>query len=613
MLQPHQRFGDYEIIRLLGRGGMGEVYEAQQFHPLRRVALKVLAPWLAQNDEALDRFWREANVPAQLDHPCVVRIIATDKTPDGVAYYTMQLVRGISLADLLRKGGETLPETLPQPAGETSHSDSGTPVDNGVVAGSPPPSEPAPPVLLEYRRDPFRTLARIGAQAARALASAHRQGYLHRDIKPSNLMVDHHGQLYLVDFGLTRALDSATGTRVGILVGTPWYMSPEQAQGQPLDQRSDIYSLGVTLYQLATGGKGPYRASREDSDAVLREIRSGTLEPVEKLADTIPSALARIITRAVHPAADKRYQTADAVARDLEEYLQPGAGAATREFRAPRLHRLQPWLVGALAVVMSALTLGIFFFFQGADRGNPPEVPEQDPFHRQREVGVPIHLLGQGQKPVRSLALLKDVDGGYWPLASELVVQGKGAKPFFLALDHPKIANFKFTVEMRAIKQVAAAENDLGVFWGWREHLRDTQAAMRFFVLMLDTRPILKHTHGRLYIGTWQFNEVKAKGGALAIWEQNPRMLHQGRGWIPLPDPAKVANGWHRIEITIRDQRFSVALNAEPAESFDVDWVLRTDKGLTRYDLDCRGMLGVWVRNGLGHFRNMTVLPLPAN
>ena len=101
MLQVHQRLGDFEILRLLGKGGMGEVYEAQQLNPRRRVALKVLAPWLSRDDDALRRFWREAEVPAQLDHPGIVRIIATGKTTDGQAYYTMQLVRGISLSRLI--------------------------------------------------------------------------------------------------------------------------------------------------------------------------------------------------------------------------------------------------------------------------------------------------------------------------------------------------------------------------------------------------------------------------------------------------------------------------------------------------------------------------------
>src|SRR5437763_11333305 len=116
MLQAHERLGEFEVLRLLGKGGMGEVYEAQQDRPRRRVALKVLAPWLAQNDEALARFWREAEVPAQLNHPNIVRIISTGQTEEGVAYYTMHLVQGISLADLIRRSRDACPPTVAQPA-----------------------------------------------------------------------------------------------------------------------------------------------------------------------------------------------------------------------------------------------------------------------------------------------------------------------------------------------------------------------------------------------------------------------------------------------------------------------------------------------------------------
>src|SRR5262245_9560236 len=123
VLQPNQRLGEFQIVRLLGKGGMGQVYEAQQLNPPRPVALKVLAPWLAEHEDALQRFWREAAVPAQLDHPAIVRIIATGKTEDGTAFYVMHLVRGVSLADLIRHSREPLRETakLPTlPSGEAA-------------------------------------------------------------------------------------------------------------------------------------------------------------------------------------------------------------------------------------------------------------------------------------------------------------------------------------------------------------------------------------------------------------------------------------------------------------------------------------------------------------
>src|SRR5262249_16915259 len=147
--------------------------------------------------QALERFWREANVPARLDHPSIVRIIQTDKV-DKIAYYTMQLVRGISLSDLMRSASKAKDPLDFELANSTDTvSDSAAPA---YLADTVTAEVPLPSVVEEYRRDRFGTLARIGANAARALDSAHRQGFLHRDIKPSNLMVDHHNQLYLVDF-----------------------------------------------------------------------------------------------------------------------------------------------------------------------------------------------------------------------------------------------------------------------------------------------------------------------------------------------------------------------------------------------------------------------------
>src|SRR5262249_9106465 len=154
------------------RGGMGEVYEAQQWNPPRRVALKVLAPWLAEDEEILQRFWREAAVPAQLDHPSIVRIISTGKTDEGLAFFTMQLIRGLSLAQLIERATAPEPLTEAQPTVSESVPPQDTPSPGRPTKppGPLPVDDPAPPVLRKYLQDRYAVVARLGAQAARALA-----------------------------------------------------------------------------------------------------------------------------------------------------------------------------------------------------------------------------------------------------------------------------------------------------------------------------------------------------------------------------------------------------------------------------------------------------------
>src|SRR5205085_121249 len=169
-------------------------------------------------------------------------------------------------------------------------------------AASPPqlamgPDEPTPESLLApYRQDRYAFTARVGSAAARALLAAHAKGVLHRDLKTSNLMLDEHGDVYLVDFGLARLLDPEEGTHPGGIRGTPWYMSPEQAEGGPLDVRSDLFSLGVTLFELCSGMVGPYRVDRRDGDAILRAVRGGRAVPLREVAPDVPERLERVIS-----------------------------------------------------------------------------------------------------------------------------------------------------------------------------------------------------------------------------------------------------------------------------------------------------------------------------
>jgi hypothetical protein len=625
VLQPHQRLGDFEIVRPLGQGGMGQVYEAQQFNPPRRVALKVLAPWLAENADALERFWREAAVPAQLDHPGIVRIISTGKTEAGVAYYTMQLVRGISLAELVRRAGRApLPPTVPQvqPPGDTRSRarDTPGPGPNGAADDAPIEDGPDPAVVTEYLQDRYRTVARIGAQAARALAHAHRQGFLHRDIKPPNLMIDQHGQLYLVDFGLTRALEpDASGTQAGVVRGTAWYMSPEQARGEPVDGRSDIYSLGVTLYELVTLGHGPFTCSRHNSTAVLAQVKAGQGLPPRVFAPDVPPALERVILRAMHYRRRKRYAAAAELATALDDLvkgtapgLAPGAATGVR-----RLRLRSAALVGAAAAILVAVLAVAAASFKGwhrpreeapAQPGAPPAAETLESFlNRERPWGVRLPLLREDGSPDRHRRVAGH--GVFHGINGALVVTSPAdGKPTLLALDCPKRVWFEFSIELRQHASDAQGAHQLGAFYGWHEpDPADPLARRYYFTVGLDERPVLNDIHGRLAIGVGRVEEgEQARGG----FYEPLRPLAEGRGSLPLPKPAKPLD-WHRLRIRVLHGKVTVAVEGGPAREFEVAWVKRSDPVLEGAVLDPRGAVGVWVTNGNGYFRNATILALP--
>ncbi len=236
------QLGDFRLLRELGRGGMGIVYEAEQLSLGRRVALKIL-PFAAMLDPTrLQRFHLEAHAAASLDHTHIVPVyfVGQDR---GVHYYAMRLIEGQSLAEIiaLSRRGQAVPADTGSPSAPPVHSDADTQPVAALTTLTAQRSHDAPTF--------FRSVARLGIQAAEALEHAHRMGMVHRDIKPSNLLVSSDARLWVTDFGLAQVPDATDLTLTGDLIGTLRYMSPEQASGQAslTDHRTDIYSLGATL------------------------------------------------------------------------------------------------------------------------------------------------------------------------------------------------------------------------------------------------------------------------------------------------------------------------------------------------------------------------------
>ncbi len=323
-----RRFGEFSIRRLIGRGGMGEVYEAYQPSLQRSVALKILPGCLADDAESRARFTTEASVTAQLDHPNIVPIYSFGAR-GARCYFAMRLIRGFSLHELLRQWEplQGLSDVCTADAAGTTGNQApvGVPVigHNAVrVATVVPPRSSFR--LAPEDRDALAGLARsfcrnrvlfaasIGEQAARALAYAHGRGQIHRDVKLSNLMVDAYGHVYVIDFGLTHAISSSISRPRS---GTLRYMSPEQLDLRALDGRTDIYSLGVTLYELVTG-RSPF-GSEDDVPALAERIRSGRSQPLGEHLPGAPRGLTRCIERMIDPDPGRRFQTAQEVGQAL--------------------------------------------------------------------------------------------------------------------------------------------------------------------------------------------------------------------------------------------------------------------------------------------------------
>ena len=276
--------GGFTVRGTLGQGGMGVVYRAHDAKLQREVALKVLSPSLCRNRRFIDRFKREAQAAAGLSHPNITHIYSIDEHR-GIHFYAMELVRGKNLVEILAERG----------------------------------SLPAAEALPIVRR------------AAEGLRSATAHKIIHRDVKPSNILLTDAGEVKVTDFGLAKAyMGSLELTSTGVILGTPVYMSPEQGRGDPVDHRSDMYSLGATLYHLIYG-KPPFEADSPIS-LILKHISEAPSFPEDKAA-RVPRGVIAIIRRLLEKDPDRRYQTYDDLIRDLDAVL------AGREVSGPATAR----------------------------------------------------------------------------------------------------------------------------------------------------------------------------------------------------------------------------------------------------------------------------------
>ncbi|MGO9108732.1 MAG: protein kinase domain-containing protein, partial [Thermoguttaceae bacterium] len=369
-----RRLGDFRLLREIGRGGMGVVYEAQQISLGRRVALKVLPFAAVLDSRQIARFKHEAQAAAQLNHPNIVSVFAVG-VERGVHYYAMQFIDGQpldrALTELREKyspaarqrrttGSERTASFFGKPAAQAAGS------GNSTQTRSPcHDSEVAIPAVSTHRSlltsravgggEYFRTVIRLGIQAAAALHAAHENGIVHRDIKPSNLLLDGNGKLWVTDFGLARRQTDATLTRTGDLVGTLRYMSPEQALGQValIDHRTDIYSLGATLYELLTLEPA---FPDDGGPALIRQIERSEPRPLRQIQPKIPIDLQTVVLKGMAKRREDRYVTAQEFADDLQRVLE---GKSTVARPPSVLDRTARWAQRHREVVAVASLIGL--------------------------------------------------------------------------------------------------------------------------------------------------------------------------------------------------------------------------------------------------------------
>lgn len=342
--------GDFRILREIGRGGMGVVYEAEQQSLNRRVALKVLPFAAALDPRRLARFRIEVQAAARLHHSNVVPMYAVGEEA-GIHYAAMQLVEGRSLDAVIRE--------LRQSAGSRGRQDASSAEAASIAAEGSTRS-----------RSFFRAVAELGIQAAQALDHAHEMGVVHRDVKPSNMLVDATGKLWVTDFGLAELEGGNTESGSGDVVGTLRYASPEQlvARRAPVDHRTDVYSLGATLYELV--GLQPAFPGRNRAE-LMRRVASDPPRRLKRLNPAVPVSLETIVREAMAKAPDERYASAAAVADDLRRFLSNRPiearrpSAYRRSVQWVRRHRaLSTAAAGVLVVLVAFLAASTAFLWQ---------------------------------------------------------------------------------------------------------------------------------------------------------------------------------------------------------------------------------------------------------
>ena len=321
-----QTVSHYKIIEELGSGGMGTVYKAQDTKLDRFVALKFLPPHLSQAEEEKKRFIHEAKAASALDHPNICSIYEIDETADGQMFIVMACYEGESLKVKIDRGPLPVEETLD-----------------------------------------------IAIQIARGLEKAHAKGIVHRDIKPANVLITEDGQVKIIDFGLAKLKGHTILTKTGTTLGTVAYMSPEQTKGAKVDQRADIWALGVMLYEMLAG-ENPFKGDYEQ--AVMYSIVSEDPEFITKIRSEVPAKMEQILEKALAKNPDKRFQTTEEMLEELKNVMEELKEGRRKKQPLYRLGRKQLKIVyrTLVGVLVAIITLGVYLWLSQFSEPKPVSI-----------------------------------------------------------------------------------------------------------------------------------------------------------------------------------------------------------------------------------------------
>jgi serine/threonine protein kinase len=613
--------GDFRLLREIGRGGMGVVYEATQLSLNRKVAVKVLPFAAALDPRQLQRFKNEAEAAAKLhyEHVVPVYFIGCER---GVHFYAMQYIEGQSLAAIIAEmrriagrgpidpqltGLYTSPPNAPSVAGD----------DTSVLAALTTEGSTRSSAF-------FHAVAGLGLEAAKGLAHAHQECVLHRDIKPGNLLVDRRGNLWITDFGLAQMRSDSQLTVTGELVGTIRYMSPEQALAKrvAVDQRTDVYSLGATLYELLTLEPG-FRG--HDRQELLRQIAFDDPRPPHALNRHLPRDLETIVMTALAKSPAHRYSSAREMAEDLYRFLndQPikarPEGAVRWLWRRARRHAAS--LVLGLSVVLTAAVLLVLVLFL-----SQPSAEEKERRMQREALASLTHDLEQKKKVVligergrpTYFRLKTDPNAGNFVDAPDGAFSVQNWEHGLVELlPDPQLDRYHFSAEVRHERQ-GSDESRVGIYFAHSEHPNDEAIAHFHCNVAFND---LVEVGTRDANGNHAGNDVglrvlrQSSGGLI----NEKARVHEAALFRPAR-PVGALGPWRRIAVELRPNTIKVSWDGICiATSTRTTLMMNARRLIAKRGqalpanspkFSARAGLGLYVSLGVASFRNVVVEPL---